>query len=406
MNIAVITADDLSYFSLTCAYPKVTPTLDSLASQGVSFAHAHTNIGLCEPARCVLMTGLYPHNNGATGFCPIKHGTTTLSSLLKKHGYFTGIMGKIAHHRPPESFSWDVSIPAVGHQGAKQLGNGQNPGLYAQHAKSFVAEAKAQGKPYFLLANSHDPHRPFMHPSHDLNEIEVPCFLEDTTEVRSDLSAYFTSVGRLDRTVSAILSAIDLNDTIVVFTSDHGMSFPFVKANCYSYSSNIPLIIVWKDHIKPHLDDEHMISSVDLMSTLLELLKIPAPFQDGSSYAPLLFGMKQDRKMIYSMLNSTAISEYQMRAILTKGHCYIRNYSKEYPIYDVDAWGFREAVDMLSARHDAFINRPSEELYDIVADPCCLHNLNNTKLLFDMRHELSKIMSKHKDPLARPVIPL
>ncbi|MHC4073339.1 MAG: sulfatase-like hydrolase/transferase, partial [Planctomycetota bacterium] len=73
-NILLITVDDMNWDSPGCfggRTPNITPNIDDLASEGVRFEHAHVTIAVCQPCRSVLMTGRYPHRNGAEGFEPI-----------------------------------------------------------------------------------------------------------------------------------------------------------------------------------------------------------------------------------------------------------------------------------------------------------------------------------------------
>jgi N-sulfoglucosamine sulfohydrolase len=66
-----------------------------------------------------------------------------------------GVLGKVVHSTPYKKFQWDLSY------NIHDLGQGRNPALYKQYAKEFFDDAAASGKPFFLMANSHDPHRPF-----------------------------------------------------------------------------------------------------------------------------------------------------------------------------------------------------------------------------------------------------
>ena len=61
---------------------------------GMRFERAHVTIAVCQPCRSVLMTGRYPHHNGARGFQPITKGVPTLTGVLRRAGYFNGIIGK------------------------------------------------------------------------------------------------------------------------------------------------------------------------------------------------------------------------------------------------------------------------------------------------------------------------
>jgi N-sulfoglucosamine sulfohydrolase len=93
--------------------------------------------------------------------------------------------------------------------------------------------------------------------------------------------------------------------------SDHGMSFPFSKATVYFNGTRSPVLLRWPGMGGPQLREE-FVSSVDLMPTLLELLKVPAPAGlDGRSWLPLLRGEKQpDRDHVFTNVNSVSSGIY------------------------------------------------------------------------------------------------
>ena len=138
-----------------CLTPGITPNLDRLAGQGIRFVNAHVTVAVCQPSRECLMTGRYPHHNGATGFYPVRPDVPTLAESLKAAGYQIGIMAKVGHLKPDNKFPWDYKYDA------RDLGQGRDPALYYHAAKEFFAQAKESGKPFFLMANSQDPHRPW-----------------------------------------------------------------------------------------------------------------------------------------------------------------------------------------------------------------------------------------------------
>ena len=96
-NVLLIVADDMNWDTPGCfggAAPDITPNIDKLASEGMRFWHAYVNVSICTPSRSVMLTGLYPHNNGAEGFQRIHPGTPTLPSILNEAGYICGTVGK------------------------------------------------------------------------------------------------------------------------------------------------------------------------------------------------------------------------------------------------------------------------------------------------------------------------
>jgi len=213
-NVLFITADDMNYNSLGCygsEVKNISPNLDRLSGQGIKFTNAYVNIAVCQPVRQSMMTGRYPHNNGALGFDPIDMDVPTLQEQLNRVGYLNGIMGKEKHYQPTEKYCWDYYVT----EGdlASGLGIGRDPDLYYQYALEFFNRAASQNRPFFLSANAHDPHRPFAGSQQEMNawgedlpvfrrqilpeEVTVPGFLPDLPEIRLEIAEYYTSVYRL-----------------------------------------------------------------------------------------------------------------------------------------------------------------------------------------------------------------
>ena len=113
-NLLVLTVDDMSADSVGafgCTLPDTTPRMDRLAKESLVFRHAHVQMGNCYPSRNVMFSGLYPHNNGVEGFYKVTNDYPTLTDLLKKAGYYTGIRGKVTHTTPYNPYpAWDQDL--------------------------------------------------------------------------------------------------------------------------------------------------------------------------------------------------------------------------------------------------------------------------------------------------------
>lgn len=195
------------------------------------------------------------------------------------------------------------------------------------------------------MASSHDPHRPFgggkairRHEERAESsrifrpeEVRVPVFLPDFPAVRAELAAYCTSVRRLDDMVGAVLGELEraqlVDNTIVVFLSDHGMPFPSAKFNCYVDSMRSPWIVRWPGKVKKaSIDRTHMISTVDLQPTILEAVGLPAIHSsDGRSFMPLLRGESQsNRDCVFTQFNHIHGKDaLPMRSVLTRESAYV-----------------------------------------------------------------------------------
>ncbi len=404
-NILLITADDMNcdcVGAFGCPMEGTTPNIDRLAAQGMRFERAHVQIAVCQPCRNVWLSGRYSHRNGGEGFHNLQvPGIPILPGVLRENGYLVGLLGKEPHCTPYPDFQWDTP--------RKPLGNGRNPRLYAKHARDFIERAKAGGKPFFLMANSHDPHRPFYGndnykygteegpqvPSKvfEPEEVVVPGFLPDIPDVRLEISEYYSSVRRCDDTMGAVLAALDesglAGETIVMFLSDHGMPLPFAKTNVYYHSTRTPWIVRWPGQVEPgSVDADHFISGIDLMPTLLDMAGVDPPEgMDGFSFKPLLFGGKQDgREMVFTQFHQTAgRNRYPMRAVEDKRFRYIYNpWSDGQRVFKNESQSGRSMKAMvkageddpaIAARCELFLHRVPEEFYDLQSDPDARNNL-------------------------------
>lgn len=435
-NIILITADDMNWNAPGCFggnTPDITPNIDRLASEGVRFEHAHITIAVCQPSRSVLMTGRYPHRNGAEGFQPINTNVPTLQEQLHKAGYIQGILGKVKHLAPPGKFKWDIV------QDIQDLGWGRDPELYYKYSKDFFRQADGQNKPFFLMANSHDPHRPFHGSAQEQkkfakvlkeipapsrvyrdDEIEVPGFLPDLPDVRKEIAQYYSSVRRCDDTVGAVMRALresgQANNTLVMFLSDNGMALPFAKTNCYLHSTRTPWIAVWPGRIKSgSVDRQHFISGIDFMPTALDAAGLPAPAgMDGSSFLPVLLGKEQpERNKVLTQFHQTsARNRYPMRCVQNRRFGYIFNpWSDGERIFKNESQSgltfnamkaAAQKDDSVAARVKLFQYRVIEEFYDFKNDPDGLHNLiddpSYKEQINELRKELLDWMKNTGDP--------
>nr|MBI1229983.1 sulfatase-like hydrolase/transferase [Cytophagales bacterium] len=438
VNVLLITADDLNYNSVGCygnTLDQITPNIDRLAQSGIRFTNAFVNIAVCQPSRQSIMTGRYPHNNGAPAFNPIAEDVTTLQEQLHRAGYLNGILGKEIHLKPTKKFFWDYFITEGDLASGK--GIGRDPELYFEYASEFFAKSKQEGKPFFLMANSHDPHRPFAGSDQEKNlwgedlplftrkflpeEVTVPAFLPDIPEVRREIAEYYTSVYRLDQTVGALMEALSqsghADNTIVMFLSDNGMALPFAKANCYLNSNKTPWIVRWPGKIEEgRVDSTHFISGIDFMPTILHALHLPeVEAMDGASFLPLLTGRRQkERNTVFTEFHKTfAGIDYSMRCVQAENFGYIVNFwSDGTHQMKGDATSGRSfsamkdaaiADSLVSERLAMYVYRVPEELYDFKSDPEGLVNLIGVPAYHEKIRELKSLLLKEmkrtKDPI-------
>jgi N-sulfoglucosamine sulfohydrolase len=431
LNILLITADDLNFSSvgyMGSTVDAISPNLDKLATQGIVFKNAYINAAVSQPSRAVLATGLYPHNNGVEGFFHTPKEIPTLMSILQDNGYTVGIAGKVVHSTPISNYHWDQEKDEF------DIAAGKDPERYYQEFTRFVKSAKESGKPFYFMANSHDPHRPFHGSEQDKvmkakynypnpsrvyspDEVVVPGFLPDLPLVREELAQYFSSARRLDDMVGKVLQVLEeqgvADNTVVMFLSDNGMSQPFAKTNCYMNSTHTPWIVRWPGVVKEGAtDSEHFIAGIDFTPTALEICGIKSSAQfDGKSFLPLLSGKKQKgRDRVYTQFYETsAKNRYPMFAVQSAKYLYIFNpwsdgayRFKNESQAGLAFKGMSEAGSSNQAiqqRVDLLLYRVQEEFYDLEKDPDALVNIADDpaseKWIASYRNDLEQWMKTY-----------
>ena len=397
----------------------LTPNLDALAAHSHRFVHNRTTAAICQPSREAMMTGRVPHHSGGTGFDPIYEGTPTLVSTLKSSGYFVGVVHKVAHMSPPSCFPWDYI----------RSNNDRRPTEYAGAVAEAIAKAVEARKPFYVNCNINDPHRPFYN-SDDMkgpergetegyaipnplrpDEVEIPAILEDLPDIRKEVAQYWSSCRRMDRSIGAVLDALQksghADNTLVLFSADHGMPFPFSKATTYSHGSHTPVVLRYPGMGTPRVFNERT-CNIDYMPTLLELLKVPAPPEmDGHSWGPLLRGHDNvDREFLVTHINGLSSGmNYPARAIQddryslmfcpwSDGTRRLRTESMmglTYPALEAAA----EHDPKIRARLDQYLIGTPLSFFDFVSDPGQRINLLNEPKHHDRIERMKKLMHEY-----------
>ena len=403
-NVLLIICHDLGRHLGCCGVETVnSPNVDRLASEGVRFANTFCTAPQCSPSRAAIMTGRYPHANGMMGLAHRPFNWTMhpaerhVARIMSESGYRTALCGSQHVTQHPETLGFEDVFPS----NADAVGNSQ---LFAR----WLDSRKGDERPFYVQLGFFEPHRPFNRvPPDDSRGVWVPPFLVDSEETRRDLAAYQGSIRRMDEAVGVAMETLKqqgvAENTLVIFTTDHGMPFPRAKCTLYDPGISTALILRWQaGGVKAGDVRGELLSNVDLLPMLLELVGVALPANlHGRSFAALLRGAQfQPRDAVFA--EKTFHTYYDpMRAIRTERWKYIVNFEEGHRIEaptDILVSGSYLAMIPTLAEH-----RPHFELYDLVKDPNEKTNLaGNTETANterDLRRRLYDELKKTGDPL-------
>ena len=410
-NIIYIHSHDTGRYVQPYGHEIPTPNIQRLAEQGVLFRQAFCAAPTCSPSRAALLTGQSPHSAGMTGLVNRGFGLNDYSQHLLHtlHGaeYHTVLAGLQHLHSDRTKLGFDQIVAPAKSNLASDV---------APAAAKFIANAPAQ--PFFMDVGFHETHRNFppIGPDDDPNAMRPPAPLPDTAATRADMAAYCTMARTLDEGVGMVLDALDdagiADQTLVIFTTDHGVAFPGCKGNLTDHGMGVSLIMRGSErfadgHFAGGRVIDAMISQIDLFPTLCEMLEIDEPsWLQGKSFMPIMQGKVDEiNDEIFAEVSYHAAYEPQ-RAVRTQRYKYIRRYVAEHtghtgPVLancddsiSKDLWlehGWRERTV------------PNEQLYDLLFDPNEINNLAEEprvqEVLNEMRNRLQSWMERTDDPI-------
>lgn len=378
-----------------------TPAFDRLAREGALFQHAYCASPSCTPSRGALLTGQWHWRlgPGANLWCVFPDRFATYPDVLARAGYETGSTGK----------AWGP-------------GRTETPGrpLAGQRTKNFrkFLNDWSGERPFCFWLGSSDPHRPYepgvgAASGIDPNDIHLAACFPDDDVARNDVADYYWHVQRFDQLVADALAALEergeLDNTLIVVTSDHGMPFPRGKGNLYDTGTRVPLVVRWPGVVEPNQQIDSFVSLTDLAPTFLAAAQVEIPDDmTGKNLASMWTGDPAEREGDFVLFGKERhvpaqeapnMGGYPCRGLRTHEYLYIINFLPDRwpagtPHYERAAINGAWLADcdngptksLLAERaikneeiarlYDlSFAKRPAEELYDLREDPEQLENV-------------------------------
>lgn len=428
-NILLITSDDNGPH-LSCYGDQYiqTPHLDAIAKNGVLFRNGYITESVCSPSRSSILTGLYPHQSGHLGLTT--HGfhfvgdITTIYQQMKNAGYRTGMLGKL--HVDPESYFpieyWPLKEPNY---------QKKNLARYANYAGEFMNQSDT---PFFLMVNFPDPHWPFNNvvegrPANPVKAEDVASFPYigvDNERIRRYTTGIYNGILRLDECIGELMGKLKesgkLDNTLVIYLSDHGDEMARGKFDIYEAATNVPFLVSWPKALPKGVESNALISSVDIVPTILDAAGISSvpPGVTGKSLLPVckkpdtafrdyLFTEKncdevdmyyprravrdQRYKLIYSLLDGKE-NMAAMRYITAKSTSPVAGAANEEEL--------KNAPDSIQKAYHDWRYPNKVQLYDLQNDPYEFHDLSEDPRYADIKKRLMDRMVQWQEETDDP----
>jgi N-acetylglucosamine-6-sulfatase len=398
-NIVFILMDDLRSDALSCTrHPFVeTPNIDRIAREGATFRNAFVTTPLCVPSRATYLTGQYPHTHGVTGQSDhnaLGRRLVTFPLLLQRAGYNTAYMGKWHvgdDDEPRPGFDRWVSFtgqgdyvdPTLNVDGKVAKTPGYLTDILTDEAVEFISRPRE--KPFLLYLAHKGVHAPFIPAERHKNLfadtpiVRAPS-AQDTLEgkpvlarpgivlsprdpdvhssdemIRNQLRCLISVDEGVKRIFDALEETGQLDQTVIVFTSDHGYFWGEHdlggKHGPYEESLRVPLLVRYPKLVEPGAKFDQFALSIDIAPTMLDLAGAAAPDEmEGRSLLPVLAGSASDwrKSFLAEFFLGNGTNRFPTwQAVRTERWKYVR-----YPDYD-----------------------GMDELYDLAADPAEMHNI-------------------------------
>jgi len=390
-NIVWIVIDDMSpHFGCYGERTIETPHIDRLASRGVRFESCFTTAPVCSPCRSALITGCYQttlgahHHRSGRGENRLRlpEGVEPVPALLKRAGYWTCLGGPLVAGtqrlgKSDYNFEWD-------------------PRIYDSNDWA----GRAPGQPFFMQVQLHGgKHREGAGWSErvqarlgslvDAGRVQLPPYYPDDEVLRDDWARYLDACRWTDAEVGEVLDRLEreglLDSTVILLTTDHGISHARGKQFLYDEGLRVPLIASG-----PGLDRgtvrTDLAQLIDLAPTTLALAGVAIP--SGMQGRNLLAADGVPREMVFAARDRCDETVERLRSVRTHQYKYIQNGYPQRPALQPNAYKDGkpivqrlrdlQAAGALSELHERLLFapvRPREELYDLQADPHELRNL-------------------------------
>ncbi len=409
MNLIYLHTHDTGRYLQPYGCQVPTPRLQALADQSALFRNNYCCGPTCSPSRSAMLTGRYPHNCGMMGLAHRGFSIDYeqhLARFLRRNGYETVLCGMQHEAARAEDVGYDRVYShdkaACKHATEWDEANGAS-------AMAFLRER--HDKPFFLSYGLEHTHRPFTEFDADIRQegVRPPAPLPDTAETREDFVGFATSARRADQCIGRVLDEIDRlglgDDTVVLYTTDHGIAFPWMKCTLYDTGIGTAMMLRYPGNPAAGKAIDALTSHIDVFPTLCDLLGISKPdWLQGVSLRPLLEGTAPAvREQIFAEVVYHASYEPQL-AVRTDRYKYIRRMNPEHTTPALANVDNSPSKDYLMAHGLRDMQLEQEMLYDLVMDPNERRNLVTDPAYASVRTEMAGRLDIWMRDTAHPLL--
>ena len=372
MNFVYVHTHDSGRVMQPYGYAAENPALMELAREGTVFRQMYCTAPTCSPSRAGMLTGMTPHECGMLGLAHrgwmLNDYSKHMGNYLRTQGYHTALIG--VHHECDKKDASPIGYSEWYYRAGK--GNNDTDRGHLEKVNEFLGRAGDLGKPFFLSFGMRNTHRPWPKATDPQPDYVLPPYpVADTPETRRDYCDYLESLSRADECLGEVMASLKENglwdDTILLFTTDHGLAVPGAK--CNMYDSGIGVAFILRRPGQKHAVCDALCSQIDLFPTVCDLLGVKKPeWLEGRSMMPLLDGNAEEiNEFVFSEVTFHATYE-PMRCVRSKRYKLIRFYDggelKKAPNVDESA-----AKKLYFSTPLSRMPKPREMFFDLAADP-------------------------------------
>ncbi|MDO6476113.1 sulfatase [Alteromonas sp. 1_MG-2023] len=422
-NILLIVAEDMSsHLNSFGDIQASTPNIDELASEGIVYTNTYTAAGVCSVSRSALITGMYPisigtqhHSTG--GFEPKGYEAVpppeikAFPELLRRAGYVTANFAKRDYQFGEPFTIWDIDTGNFLTEDA--------PPLWRELPKD---------KPFFVMINLMATHESRLMPAGEKadhpfgknierlatrreeivqkvtnsKDVTVPPYYPDTTRVRENFAQFYDNIHYMDSQVGQLIEQLKNDNlfanTVIIWTTDHGDGMPRAKRSVYDSGLHVPMVITNLKRYKKGIENNSLISFVDLAPTILTLANVEVPeYLQGRNFLD-----DNPRQYIYASRDRMDETNNRVRAVRDERFLYVRNYDSKSSYYKTNAFRdmFPIMQELISGNKNGTLNEvqdyyfmsphAEEELYDTANDP---HQIENLATNNNYQHKLTELQN-------------